>query len=142
MVTVDRTLLVDWETALLAPAERDWRTLVERGLPADGLDAAMLDMYDVEWRLDEISQYAAWFAAPHTGTASDQVAMGGLLHELTRAAFDRCWTAVGLVPPPVEEGRQARHEARACDLAKGPDLEESRRRPVDMQPNSCLTSST
>ncbi len=87
MVTVDWTLLVDWETALLAPAERDWRTLVERGLPADGLDAAMLDMYDVEWRLDEISQYAAWFVAPHTGTASDQVAMGGLLHQLTRAAF-------------------------------------------------------
>ena len=87
MVTVDRTLLVDWETALLAPAERDWRTLVERGLPADGLDTAMLDMYDVEWRLDEISQYAAWFAAPHTGTASDRVAMGGLLHELTRAPF-------------------------------------------------------
>jgi spectinomycin phosphotransferase len=88
MVTVDQTLLVDWETARLAPAERDWRTLVERGLPADGLDAAMLEMYDVEWRLDEISQYAAWFAAPHTGTASDRVAMGGLLHELTRAAFE------------------------------------------------------
>jgi spectinomycin phosphotransferase len=91
MVTADRTLLVDWETALLAPAERDWRTLVERGLPTDGLgwqlDRAMLEMYDLEWRLDEISQYAAWFAAPHTGTASDRVAMGGLLHELTRAPF-------------------------------------------------------
>ncbi len=28
MVTVGRTRLVDWETILLAPAERDWRTLV------------------------------------------------------------------------------------------------------------------
>ena len=83
----EKTLLVDWETALLAPAERDWRTLVERGLPADGLDAAMLDLFDLEWRLDEISQYAAWFSAPHAGTASDKVAMGGLLHELVRAPF-------------------------------------------------------
>ncbi len=91
VVSVDRTLLVDWETILLAPAERDWRTLVERGLPVASpgldLDAAMLELFDLEWRLDEISQYAAWFAGPHSGTASDQVALGGLLHELTRAPF-------------------------------------------------------
>lgn len=91
MVSAHRTLLVDWETAMLAPAERDWRTLVERGLPADGpdgsLDAAMLDLFDLEWRLDEIDQYAGWFSSPHSGNASDQVALGGLLHELTRAPF-------------------------------------------------------
>jgi spectinomycin phosphotransferase len=86
-----RTLLVDWESVRLAPAERDWRPLVERGLPVTGtdvpLDAAMLDLFDLEWRLDEISQYAAWFAAPHTGAAGDRIALGGLLHELTRAPF-------------------------------------------------------
>ena len=91
MVTVGKLVLVDWETVRLAPAERDWRTLVERGLSAEKLDsdidAAMLDLFDLEWRLDEISQYAAWFAAPHSGTASDRVAMGGLLHELTRSPF-------------------------------------------------------
>ena len=82
------TWFLDWETVKLAPAERDWRTLLERGwAPPPALDAAMLDLFDLEWRLDEISQYAAWFAAPHTGTASDRVAMGGLLHELTRAPF-------------------------------------------------------
>ena len=42
----------------------------------------MLELFDLEWRLDEISQYAAWFAAPHTGTADDEIAFGGLLHEL------------------------------------------------------------
>ncbi len=89
MVTVDRLVLVDWETVLLAPAERDWRTLVERGLATDGLDGPMLDLFDLEWRLDEISQYAEWFAEPHTGSASDRVAIGGLLHELTRAPFHR-----------------------------------------------------
>jgi spectinomycin phosphotransferase len=87
MVSAHRTLLVDWETAMHAPAERDWRTLVERGLPAEGLDAAMLDLFDIEWRLDEIDQYAGWFSSPHSGNASDRIAMGGLLHELTRAPF-------------------------------------------------------
>ena len=87
VVVLGTTLLVDWESVRLAPAERDWRTLVDGGLPPTGLDAAMLDLFDLEWRLDEISQYAAWFAAPHAGTASDRVAIGGLLHELTRAPF-------------------------------------------------------
>ncbi len=88
LVTLHTTLLVDWETIRLAPAERDWRTLVERGLPTGGLDTAMLELFDLEWRLDEISQYAARFAGPHTGTASDRVAMGGLLHELTRSPLN------------------------------------------------------
>jgi spectinomycin phosphotransferase len=96
------TWFVDWESVRVAPPERDWRTLLERGwAPRPGIDAAMLDLFDLEWRLDEISQYAAWFAAAHTGSADDRVAMGGLLHELTRAPL----------PPLVEEGRlAARHE--------------------------------
>ncbi len=52
----------------------------------------MVELFDLEWRLDEIAQYAAWFAAPHSGTASDEVAYGGLLGELERA-------------PLIEEGR-------------------------------------
>jgi spectinomycin phosphotransferase len=86
-----RTVLVDWETVRLAPAERDWRPLVERGLPAHGtdvpLDAAMLDLFDLEWRLDEISQYAAWFAAPHSDGADDRIALRGHVHELSRGPF-------------------------------------------------------
>ncbi len=39
----------------------------------------MLELFDLEWRLDEIDQYAAWFAAPHTGTADDEIAFGGLV---------------------------------------------------------------
>jgi spectinomycin phosphotransferase len=44
----------------------------------------MVEMFDLEWRLDEIAQYAAWFAAPHAGTADDRIALGGLLGELDR----------------------------------------------------------
>ncbi len=77
LLTPDGLRLVDWESLRLAPAERDLRTL---GIG----DQEMLEMFDLEWRLDEISQYAAWFEAPHTGTDSDAVALAGLLEELDR----------------------------------------------------------
>lgn len=77
LLTADGLRLVDWESFKLAPAERDLRTL------GTG-DPAMLEMFDLEWRLDEVAQYAAWFEAPHTGSASDVEALGGLLEELAR----------------------------------------------------------
>lgn len=78
--------LVDWDTVRLAPAELDLRVLVDEGVAPErvGADPELLELFDVEWRLDEIDQYAAWFAAPHTGTEDDRIALGGLLHELTR----------------------------------------------------------
>jgi spectinomycin phosphotransferase len=84
--TVDgRTLLVDWESLKLAPAERDLRFLVEQGHGSScGADPSLVEMFDLEWRLDEVAQYAEWFQAPHAGTESDRVALGGLLHELNR----------------------------------------------------------
>ena len=85
LVAAEGVLLVDWESLELAPRERDLRTLVDSGHE----DLArphwpMVEMFDLEWRLDEISQYAAWFAAPHTGNANDDVAFAGLLSELER----------------------------------------------------------
>jgi spectinomycin phosphotransferase len=80
-----RTLLVDWESLKLAPAERDLRYLVEQGHGSlCRAEPSLVEMFDLEWRLDEVAQYAAWFQAPHTGTESDRVALGGLLHELAR----------------------------------------------------------
>lgn len=77
MVTASGTVLVDWETLKLAPAERDLRTLDEG-------DPMMLEMFDVEWRLSEISEYARWFAGPHGDTDDDRTAFDDLLHELER----------------------------------------------------------
>jgi spectinomycin phosphotransferase len=81
-----KRLLVDWDTLTLAPAELDLRTLVEAGAEPDevGADPEMLKLFDLEWRLDEINQYAAWFAAPHHGSSDDEIAFAGLLHELDR----------------------------------------------------------
>ena len=82
--TPDTVLLVDWESLKLAPRERDLRSLEEAGYPQPGADASMLELFDLEWRLDEISQYATWFEAWHTGTGSDAVAFAGLVGELER----------------------------------------------------------
>jgi spectinomycin phosphotransferase len=84
--TTDGRLLVDWDTLRLAPRELDFGPLVEVGVPPGdlGADPEMLELFDLQWRLDEISQYAVWFSAPHTGTADDDIAIGGLEEELTR----------------------------------------------------------
>lgn len=80
-----RTVLVDWESIRLAPPERDLRVLVEDGWGhLCDADPAHLRLFDLEWRLDEIAQYADWFQAPHVGGADDEVALGGLRHELER----------------------------------------------------------
>lgn len=78
LTTPEGLVLVDWESIRLAPRERDLRWLHGRG------DPALVAMFDVEWRLDEISQYADRFEARHPGSESDQVALGGLLQELVR----------------------------------------------------------
>lgn len=87
LITSEGTVLVDWESLKLAPRERDVRVLVDAG--ASGLDVSwpMIEMFDLEWRLDEVSQYADWFASPHSSNASDRVALGGLLEELERAEW-------------------------------------------------------
>jgi spectinomycin phosphotransferase len=84
--TVSRRFLVDWDTLRLAPPELDLRILVDAGTTPDavGANPEMLELFDLEWRLAEISEYAAWFAAPHTGTADDEIAFGGLGEELSR----------------------------------------------------------
>jgi spectinomycin phosphotransferase len=84
--TADGRFLVDWDTLRIAPAEVDLQVLVHEGVEPDdvGADVEMLELFDLEWRLDEISQYAAWFAAPHVGTRDDDIAFGGLREELER----------------------------------------------------------
>jgi len=83
--------LVDWESLKLAPRERDFASLIRSGLSwatayeIASADLAMVQIFDTEWRLSEIGEYAAWFHAEHYGTASDAVAFDGLLQELGRS---------------------------------------------------------
>ena len=83
---------VDWESLRLAPRERDLSSLVRAGYGRDaGADPSMVEVFDLEWRLSEIAEYAEWFSTPHTGTADDATALHGLLEELDREPW---WRAV------------------------------------------------
>ena len=92
--TPDGDLLVDWESLKLAPRERDLSTLLAGAHPwvddyrwpdgATGPDPELVELFDLEWRLDEIAQYSAYFAAEHTDDQDSRTALGGLRHELGR----------------------------------------------------------
>jgi spectinomycin phosphotransferase len=87
LLTADGPRFVDWESLALAPRERDLWPLVEAGYAqAVRPDPAMLDLFDLEWRLDEIAQYGDWFAAEHSGSEDDRIAFDGLRFELERPA--------------------------------------------------------
>ncbi|RYB90194.1 aminoglycoside phosphotransferase [Nocardioides glacieisoli] len=83
-----RTWLIDWESLVLAPRERDLATLVHEGRDVDH-DRQMLRLFDLEWRLGEIWSFAQWLQGPHVGDADDRTALGGLTGELTRPHFGR-----------------------------------------------------
>jgi spectinomycin phosphotransferase len=88
LTTPDGIRFVDWESLKLAPRERDLSTLVQAGYGVQlNADPDMIELFDLEWRLCEIAEYADWFAAPHTGTADDRTAYGGLLDELRRGPW-------------------------------------------------------
>ncbi len=107
LLTASGPVLVDWESVALAPRERDLRALVERGSQRPpGVDDEMLEMFDLEWRLDEVSQYSIWFSSPHVGGADDAIAFDGLGHELNRPE----WTPLGRVTEHSARAQARRNE--------------------------------
>ncbi|GGB40460.1 hypothetical protein GCM10011492_34090 [Flexivirga endophytica] len=83
--------LIDWDTALVAPAARDvwqvggapeqdnYRELTGRSVPQDELDH-----FRRVWDLAEICLYTADFAAPHDETADTAIMWGGFVESLDR----------------------------------------------------------
>jgi spectinomycin phosphotransferase len=84
-----RPLLVDWDTAGLAPPERDLWSVAEG--PEDlemyaevagrEADASALMLYRLRWDLEEVSPFVDWFRAPHDPA---EVAWEGLLESAER----------------------------------------------------------
>ena len=78
METSEGWVIVDWDTALLAPPERDlWRlarggggSILRAYADATGTtpDERLLELYAIRWDLAEIASFAAEFREPHEDT--------------------------------------------------------------------------
>jgi hypothetical protein len=84
MVTSTGWVIVDWDTVLLAPPERDLWQLAQGGgsvlvAYADATGTApnewLIDLYRVRWDLAEIASFAAEFATPHEDTEDSRKAL-------------------------------------------------------------------
>ncbi|BCL14893.1 phosphotransferase [Micromonospora sagamiensis] len=94
MRDADGWLLIDWETVLVSPPERDLWNLD----PGDGsvLDAyadatgvrpepALLELYRIQWDLEDLAVDVDRFRRPHTGSADDDASweiLRGLIRHL------------------------------------------------------------
>jgi spectinomycin phosphotransferase len=83
MLTPDGWRLIDWETALIAPPERDlWSldpgdgSLLHTYTAATGVRPLphMLELYRIRWDLNDLALDASRFLRPHRGTAEDDKA--------------------------------------------------------------------
>jgi spectinomycin phosphotransferase/16S rRNA (guanine(1405)-N(7))-methyltransferase len=91
-ITTDRgVVLVDWDTALIAPPERDlWDLIGEEpsigpryeALTGTRVDREAIEMYRLAWDLSEISIYVSDFRNPHQRTHDTEEAWQNLQHFL------------------------------------------------------------
>lgn len=94
LVTADGLVLVDWDTTLLAPPERDlWHltdedpTLLDRYADATGIaiDEAALALYRLWYDLSEVGGYLNLFHTPHEDTADTRESWKNLQYFLRPA---------------------------------------------------------
>jgi spectinomycin phosphotransferase/16S rRNA (guanine(1405)-N(7))-methyltransferase len=78
MLTPEGWRLIDWDTALVAPPERDlWHLETPETLAAyeevTGVapDPEMLELYRIQWNLTDLVEVARVFSRPHQGSAND-----------------------------------------------------------------------
>jgi spectinomycin phosphotransferase/16S rRNA (guanine(1405)-N(7))-methyltransferase len=95
MLTADGWCLIDWDTVLLAPPERDLWSLD----PGDGstlraytdatgttLMPAALELYRIRWDLCDLAGYVARFRAPHAASMDDDKSWDELCSVVARLA--------------------------------------------------------
>lgn len=77
MITDDGPMLIDWDTARIAPAARDlwmigsaaeYQDLTGRQIGAD-----QLDFYRHRWDLTDLAEFAGWFVRPHQATPDTEI---------------------------------------------------------------------
>jgi len=86
MIDGGRLLLVDWDTAGLAPPERDVWMLDTGGgeelaryaeVSGRPVDSAALRLYRMRWPLEDMAIFVRWFRSPHRRTADTEHAWDG-----------------------------------------------------------------
>lgn len=88
MRVADRFLLIDWDTALIAPPERDlWGLkpdMIARYSGRSGLepDPTSLDLYRLRWGLTDISLFTAQLCGPHSDGANEHASWKNLVGTL------------------------------------------------------------
>lgn len=95
MITDAGPVLIDWDTALTAPPERDLWMLMDGDDSLEAYaeitghrpDPNALMLYRLGWDLGEVAGYMVDFRRPHRNTTDSQVAWGGLGHSI--AVLDR-----------------------------------------------------
>lgn len=97
VVTDSGVVLVDWDTVLLAPPERDlWRMVGEDAAVAQSyaqgtgttLDVGLLDAYRLGWDLADVASFVAVLRGPHTDDEDTRTAWAGLRAVLTEPDTD------------------------------------------------------
>ena len=92
MLTDKGLVLIDWDTTLLAPPERDlWSIVAEDPSMADwyaehsgtSLDAEALDLYRLAWDLTDVALYVNDLRAPHDRTDDTTAAWSSLQYCLS-----------------------------------------------------------
>jgi spectinomycin phosphotransferase/16S rRNA (guanine(1405)-N(7))-methyltransferase len=94
MLTADGLVLVDWDSTLLAPPERDlWHLASENASLLDyyaaarriGIDDTALSLYRLWYDLFEVGGYLRLFRSPHEDTADTKESWKNLRHFLRPA---------------------------------------------------------
>ncbi len=84
MMTAKGWMIIDWDTAMLAPPERDLWRLAQGGdsvlrayAEATGMTPRrwLMDLYGLRWDLAEIASFAAEFRKPHEDTEDSRKAL-------------------------------------------------------------------
>ena len=95
MLTAGGWVLIDWDTALAAPPERDLWSLdpgdgsileAYAGLTGVTPQTSMLDLYRLRWDIADIAVDVSRFRRPHSGSAEDEESFGFLSSLVRRAS--------------------------------------------------------
>jgi spectinomycin phosphotransferase len=114
LVEGERLRLVDWDTAGVAPPERDLWWFRDGDLSAwsartgMGVDTGGLAAYALAWTLADVASYVTELRRPHADTADSRAAYHQLAATVLGSPALRCTTRTGVPPRRWRGPRRAR----------------------------------